>query len=166
MYDRLTGAVERPPIPVKAGFSMTAVTNDEVDPRQHDRYLDVIGKNADPVGQAMQAVGVTAGTAARSLTIADCAVAAAAMTQVRERAAAFLDQLARAHSPDYLRGADGQLQDALKLLVDAGLRGADAAVARDGAQLIAAARKMEVANRDFASAAQRIVDWRNGAARP
>jgi hypothetical protein len=145
---------------------MTSVSNDEVDPRRHDRYLDVIGKNADPVGQAMQAMGVTAGTAARSLTIADCAEAAAAVTQVRECAAAFLDQLARAHSPRYLRGADGQLLDALKLLVDAGRRGAEAAVARDGTQLIAAAREMEVANRDIVSAAQRIANWRNGAARP
>ena len=88
------------------------------------------------------------------------------MTQVRERAAAFLDQLVAAHSPGYLRGADCELQDALKLLVDAGRRGAEAAIEREGAQLIAAAVEMDVANRDIASAAQRIANWRGGAARP
>jgi hypothetical protein len=144
----------------------TPVSDSEIDRNRHDAYLEVIGSYADPVGQAMQAVGHSAGTAARSLSIPDCAQAAAAMTTVCDRAAAFLDHLAVAHSPDYMRGADSQLQDALKLLVDAGRRGADAATARDGNQLTAAADEMNVATRDIVATAHRIAAWRSGAARP
>jgi hypothetical protein len=152
--------------PPAKGFQMTTVTNDEVHPRQHDRYLSIVVADGEPLGQAMLAMGVAAGRGAHALSVSECALAAAAMTKVHKQAAAFLDHLAAAHSPDYLRGADDQLRDALKLLVDAGRRGAEAAIGRDGAQLTAAAQEMDVANRDIAAAAQRIVNWRSGAARP
>lgn len=88
------------------------------------------------------------------------------MTDVRDRAAAFLTQIAGTNSPQYMRGADSRLQDALKLLVDAGRRGGNAAAARDDAQLTAAAEEMNVATRDIVAAAQRIMNWRSGSARP
>jgi len=150
----------------RTGLWTATVTKDEVDPREHRPYLDAVGTHSAPLGKAMMAMGVAAGTGARSLTVADCASVAGAMTQVRARATSFLDQLVAALSPGYLRGADCGLQDALKLLVDAGRRGAEGAIERDGAELVAAALEMDVANRDIASAAQRIANWRGGAARP
>lgn len=142
------------------------VTNAEVDPRQHDGYLDIIAKHAGPLGQAMLAMGTAAGTAARSLAPADFVVALGHMQQTSERASTFLDALTQARCPAYLRGADDQLQDALKLLVDSGRRGVEAASSANGPRLIAAAAEMEVANRDIVTAAHRLSDWRSGAARP
>jgi hypothetical protein len=145
---------------------MLSVTNADIDARRHDGYLGVISVHGDPLGKAMFAMALTAGAAARSLALSDFASAAGAMSQVRDRAVDFLHSLAVANCPDYLRGADDQLQDALKLLADGGRRGAVAAAAQNGAQLTAAAEEMDVANRDILAAAQRIIDWRSGAARP
>jgi hypothetical protein len=142
------------------------VANSEIDRHRHDGYLSVIGTYADPLGQALVAMATAAGKAARSREPSDFLIAVAAMNQVRERAATFLDQLASAGSPDYLRGADSQLQDALKLLMDGGSRGASAATKLEATQLTAAASEMEVANRDIIAAASRIANWRSGAARP
>lgn len=144
----------------------TPVSNAEVNPRQHDAYLDVIGTRAQPVSQAMHSMGSAAGQAARSLSAADFTVAVEAMRRVSDEARLFLLALAAAPCPAYLRGADSQLQDALKLLVDGSRRGAQAAQAANGAGLVAAAREMEVANQDIVAAAHRITAWRSGAARP
>jgi hypothetical protein len=49
--------------------------------------------------------------------------------------------------------------------VDGGRRGADAARARYGQQLTGAATEMDAANQDITAAAERIANWRSGAAR-
>jgi hypothetical protein len=123
------------------------VTQREVDPRRHNAYLAVISAHAEPVGGAMLAMAAAAGKAARSAAPVDFSAAADAMEKVRDGASVFLDRLAGARSPDYLRGDDDQLQDALKLLVDGARRGNAAAAARDGAQLTAAAAEMDGALR-------------------
>jgi hypothetical protein len=142
------------------------VTDAEVNPRQHDAFLDVIVTHSQPVSEAMHSMGVAAGRAARSSTPSDFAVAVYSMQRAGEHAAAFLNALAGSQCPAYLRGADSAVQDALKLLVDGGRRGVQAARAADVDRLTEAAKEMEVANQDFVAAAQRITIWRSGAARP
>ncbi|MDQ6879439.1 MAG: hypothetical protein M3082_17435 [Candidatus Dormibacteraeota bacterium] len=142
------------------------VTDAEINARQHDDYLKVISTHASPLGERMASMGETAGRAARSQTLADFAAAVNAMNAVSEEAALFLNALASSDCPGYLRGADSQIQDALKLLVDGGRRGAEAAEAADGVRVAAAARGMEVANGDIVAAAHLLTAWRSGAARP
>jgi hypothetical protein len=67
------------------------VTNAEIDPQRHDRYLGVIGAHSDPVGQAMLAMAKMSGEAARSLEPAAFSSAADAMQEVRATAATFLE---------------------------------------------------------------------------
>jgi hypothetical protein len=142
------------------------VTDAEINPPQHDAYLSVISNHATPVGEMMGSMGIAAGRAARSQTQSDFAVAVYAMERVSEEAALFLNALAASNCPAYLRGADSAIQDALKLLVDGGQRGAEAAKAAAGDRLTAAAAEMEVANRDMVAAAQLLAAWRSGAGRP
>lgn len=146
-----------PPLPVSPS---------EIDPKKHDHYLDVIANGSERLGQSMLHMGTAAGAALRSENSTDFADAVEAMTEVSGRAAIFLGQLAATPCPTYLRGADDQIQDALKLLVDGGKRGADAAASGDGKGLRAAAAEMEVANEGIVEGARRIGDWRRGAARP
>lgn len=142
------------------------VTDAEVNPRQHDAYLDVIIGHSQTLGDAMLAMGHAAGAAARSRSAPDVATAVDAIGRAGEQASAFLDALASSRCPAYLRGADGAIQDALKLQIDGARRGVQAATAGDVGALIAAAQEMEVFNQDIAAAAQRITAWRSGAARP
>lgn len=142
------------------------VSDGEIDRDRHDAYLSILGTKAGPLKAAMFLMGSAAGKAGSSLTPADFAMATEAMEQVRDSAAAFLDQLAATRCPEYLRGADSQVQDALKLMADGAQRGANAARARDGARLSSAAAEIEVANRDIAGAGALLATWRSGAARP
>jgi|GEM_PF-6123482 hypothetical protein len=132
----------------------------------HDAYLAIIGAHAEQVGDAMLSMASAAGRAARSLNAADLATAEQAMESVSRYTADFLGELSTTHCPPYLRGANDQLQGALKLIADGGQRGAAAARARDGEQLTAAAAEIDTANGDIMAAAQRIADWRSGTARP
>ena len=68
--------------------------------------------------------------------------------------------------PPYLRGANDQLERALRRIADSGQRGAAAARARGGKELTAAAAQIDTASGDIVVAAQRIADWRSGAAGP
>jgi hypothetical protein len=142
------------------------VTNAEVNAREHDAYLAVISSHAGPVGEMMLSMGMAAGRAARSQTPSAFTVAVFGMQRVGEEAAAFLDALAATQCPAYLRGADNQVQDALKLLVDGGRRGVEAAQAGHAERLNAAAAEMEGATQDIVAAAYLIGAWRSGAARP
>jgi hypothetical protein len=132
----------------------------------HDRYLDVIANQAGPLSDAMHQMGVAAGAAGRSLSEDDLKNARATFADVRAAASSFLNGLVGSQAPLYLRGADGQLQDALKLIIDGAHRGVVATGARDGAALIAAAKEMNDATRDIVAAASRITSWRSGAAAP
>jgi hypothetical protein len=142
------------------------VADDEIDPVAHDSYLAVIGQHAPTLGEAMESMARLAGTAARSQGGTDLAAAADAMDRVGEQARAFLVALSGATCPAYLQGADGQLHDALKLMIDGGGRGGNAARNRNGQGLTEAALGINSANDDVVAAAQRLVDWRSGAARP
>lgn len=106
-----------------------------------------------------------AGVALRSATAADFTAAVNSMTEVSARAERFLGRLAGTPCPAYLRGADDQIQEALKLLSDGGKRGADAARSGNGKGLQAAAEEMDVAIEDVVKGAGRIGDWRAGTAR-
>jgi hypothetical protein len=142
------------------------VTDAEVNSAQHDAYLGIITTHSEPLGTAMLEMGTAAGIAARSGGVSDFSAAVQAISRVSERSGAFLDALASAHCPAYLRGADSAIQDALKLLIDGSHRGVRAARAADGTTLVAAAKEIEVANQDMVVAAHRITAWRSGVARP
>lgn len=141
------------------------VEDSELDPR-HDAYLAVISAHSELVGDSMLAMSRAAGTAARTLADADLAAAAQAMERVSDSASDFLLGLSKVHCPAYLRGAHEQLEGALRRIVRHSQHGAAAATARSGAGVIAAAKDMDTANDDILAAAQRLTDWRNGAARP
>lgn len=138
----------------------------EIDQQKHNRFLDVLATEAEPLSQAMLAMGTAAVEFRRSGAAAAFSAAVDSMTEMSGRATTFLSCLVGTGCPAYLRGADAQIQDALKLLVDGGKRGADAARSGNGEGLLAAAAEMEVANEDIVKGASRIVDWRSGAARP
>lgn len=142
-----------------------SVNSGEIDPG-HDAYLNVIGRHSGAVGDSMHRMGVAAGRAGGSLGVADFATASDAMDRVRDGALEFLQDLAGTRCPEYLRGADSQIQDALKLLVDGAGRGMAAADRRDGLGLTAAGSEMTVAGTDLGNAGLRLADWRSGAARP
>lgn len=142
------------------------VSNAEIDYKHHDPYLGVLAEHADVMSEAVARMAATAGTAARSQARDDLVAAEEAMAAVENRARSFLAALSRARCPAYLQGADAQLHDALKLMIDGGQRGAAAARARDGEQLESAASEMDAAFDDIEAAAARIVDSRSGAARP
>lgn len=140
------------------------VSDSEVDYQRHDPYLAVIGKHAEPLGDAVMSMTRAAGREARAGT-RDAIRTAAAMVGVRSTAAAFLANLSRTRCPEYMRGADAQLHDALKLQVDAADRGAAAARSADDKGLHDAAREMSTATDDFFAAAAQLADW-SSAARP
>lgn len=142
------------------------VGDQEVNPDAHDSYLAVIGEHAPPLGEAMESMTRLAGGAARSEADSDLAAAADAMDRVGDRARAFLRALSRASCPEYLQGADAQLHDALKLIIDGGERGGIAARNRDGQEIRAAAQEIDTASHDVVVASQRLVNWRSGEARP
>lgn len=137
----------------------------QVDPDKHNAYLDAVGRTA-PLSEAMAAMGVAARAAAQSDDAAVMDAARDAFSAVRGLAATFRDDVAGADAPMYLRGADGQFQEALALIVDAAARGERAAEGHDVDRLRAAAAEVEVANRDILTAAMRIANWRSGAASP
>jgi hypothetical protein len=141
------------------------VEDREVDPG-HDAYLAVITTHAEPLRNAMVAMAAASGTAARSLSAADLATAADALEALSQDASAFDDELSAAHCPSYLRGANDQLQRALRRIRDGGQRSAAAARAENKQELVSAASEMDAANDEIEAAAQRIVGWRAGAARP
>jgi hypothetical protein len=142
------------------------VEDSEVDRGQHDAYLAVIVAHADSVGDAMLAMAQTADVARRSLSEPDVTTAAEAMEQLGEAASDFLRGLSKEHCPDYMRGANDQLEEALRRIVRAGQQAAAAATAHDGAQVFAAGNDMAAAHDEILTAAQRITSWRSGAARP
>jgi hypothetical protein len=142
------------------------VGNAELDYQRHDPYLAVLSDHAEAMSEAVARMASTAGAAARSQAADDLEAAEESMAAVESRARTFLGALSRAGCPAYLRGADAQLHDALKLVIDGGQRGAAAAGANDTEQLDSAASEMDVAFDDIEAAAGRIVDWRTGAARP
>lgn len=132
----------------------------------HNAYLDVIRTYSGPLSAAMSAMGAAGGDAARSLALTDVNEAAGATRSVSRGAARFLEALVSSRCPAYMRGADGQLQEALKLMVDGARRAGDAADATDHVGLERASIEIEAANRDVVAAALRILEWRSGAARP
>jgi hypothetical protein len=142
------------------------VKNAEIDYRRHDPYLDVIVEHTDSVGDAMARMALTARQVIRSLSESDLPAAQKALADVETTSRSFLAALARASCPEYLKGADAQIHDALKLLIDAGQRGAAAVQAMDGNRLESIAGEMDAAADDIGVAARRITDWRSGAARP
>jgi signal transduction histidine kinase len=126
----------------------------------------VIVEHTDSVGDAMARMTLTARQVIRSLSESDLPAAQEALADVEATSRSFLTALARASCPEYLKGADAQIHDALKLLIDAGQRGAAAVQAMDGRRLESIAGEMDAAADDIGVAAQRITDWRSGAARP
>ena len=137
-----------------------------MDPVAHDRYLDIIASAAGPLGDAMGRMGIAAGVAARSPSPRHLEDARGTFVDVQSGASAFLHRLAGSRAPHYLRGADGQLQDALKLIVDGAQRGVTATDERDGARLAAAAKEIDDATKDIVEAAGRITGWRSGQVAP
>jgi hypothetical protein len=142
------------------------VGNAEIDYQRHDPYLAVLSDHADGMSEAVVRMASTAGAAARSQAEDDLEAVEEAMAAVESRARTFLGALSRAGCPTYLQGADAELHDALKLLIDGGQRGAAAARAKDAEQLESAASEMDAAFDDIEAAARRIFDWRTGVARP
>ncbi len=138
----------------------------EIDYQGHDPYLQVIVHHTDSVGDAMTRMALTARQVIRSSSEDDLAAAQEALADVEASSRSFLAALARASCPEYLKGADAQIHDALKLLIDAGARGAAAVQAMDGTRLESIAGEMDAAADDIGVAAQRIADWRSGVARP
>ncbi len=150
------------PIVVPMG---TPVSDAEIDYERHDPYLEVIIGRTDSVGEALAQMAVTARAARRSMSEDDLPAVREALTAVEATARSFLGDLARARCPEYLKGADAQLHDALKLLIDAGGRGAAAVTAMNAARLESIAAEMDAAADDIAAAAARVTDWRSGGAR-
>lgn len=142
------------------------VDNAEIDYQRHDSYLQVIVDHTDSVRDAMGQMMLTARQVIRSCSEDGVPAAQEALAEVEASSKSFLAALSRASCPDYLKGADAQIHDALKLLVDAGQRGAAAVDAMDSAQLESTATEMHAAAGDIGVATRRIVDWRSGAARP
>lgn len=132
----------------------------------HNAYLSVVGGPANTaLSQAMEEMGRAAGAAARSRTTDDIEQAMTRMAMVHECAIAFSQALANVTVPTYMRSADSQLQDAVRVIAHGASRGIVASSAEDGTRLAQAASEIEGANRDVMTAAERIVNWKTGAAR-
>lgn len=137
----------------------------QVDSQANDAYLAILVADAPALGAVLADMAAAAGSAARSRQPSDMAKARSSLSAVMEQAQLFLDHLAGAGCPEHLRGADEQLQDALKLQIDGARRGIEAVDSSDAARLESAASEIDVANRDVVLAAGRIAEWRSGAAK-
>src|ERR1700680_1193082 len=98
----------------------------EIDQHKHNRYLNVLAGETEPLSEAMLAVATAAAAVRGEGTAGEVSVGVIAMAKVSGRGAIFLSRLAETRCPAYFRGADGQIQAALTMLVDGGKRGADA----------------------------------------
>ena len=144
----------------------TPVDSAEIDYKRHDPYLQVIVDHTDAVGDAMVRMTATATKVIRSWREDDLPAVEEALADVEASSRSFLAAISQGGCPDYLKGADAQIHDALKLLIDAGHRGAAAVDEMDGERLASIADEMDAAADDVGVAARRIASWRNGAARP
>lgn len=141
------------------------VEDSEIDPQEHDAYLAVIATRSEPLGDAMVTMSRFAGPAARTLDRADVAAAAEAMESVSVPASEFLLALSEVSCPAYFQGANDQIEGALRRTVRHAQEGAAAASAGSGAGVTDAATGIGTAINEIEDAAQRIIDWRSGAAR-
>lgn len=131
----------------------------------HDSYLAIVGGPAlQRLAQSLVAMGRVAGDLGRSGLCDGYVAAATAMATVAADAMAYERAIGSALAPSYMRGADGQLQEALRIMADGARRGVAAARRSDGGALQRSAAEIETANYDVITVAGRLADWQTGAA--